>query len=76
MAINILRVAPKDFYVTLEISLTGMKQLVRALDLTEINYDGQENPEDKLAVMFLTKEFYPSIKEVVVDLDKEFADGP
>jgi hypothetical protein len=76
MAISILRVAPKDFYVTLEISLTGMRQLVRALDLTEINYDGQENPDDKLAVMFLTKEFYPSIKEVVVDLDKEYGDGP
>jgi len=76
MAMNILRVAPKDIYVTFEISLKSLRQVVRGLELAELNYDGQENPDDKMAAIFLTKEFYPSIKEVVVDLDKEYGHGP
>lgn len=71
MALSILRVAPKDIYVTMEMSLADLKMIIRALDLAKIDYDGEGSPEDKIAVMFLTKDFYPSIKEVVVDLEKE-----
>lgn len=71
MALSILRVAPKDIYVTMEMSLADLKMIIRGLDLARIDYDGEGSPEDKIAVMFLTKDFYPSIKEVVVDLEKE-----
>lgn len=71
MALKILQVAPKDIYVTMEMSLADLKMIIRALDLAKIDYDGEGSPEDKIAVMFLTKDFYPSIKEVVVDLEKE-----
>jgi len=71
MALTVLRVAPKDIYVTMEMSLADLKMIIRGLDLAEIKYDGESKPEDKLAVMFLTNEFYPSIKEVVTDLERE-----
>lgn len=71
MALKILQVAPKDIYVTMEMSLVDLKMIIRALDLAKIDYDGEGSPEDKIAVMFLTKDFYPSIKEVVIDLEKE-----
>ncbi|MHA2202033.1 MAG: hypothetical protein ACXABN_19380 [Candidatus Thorarchaeota archaeon] len=70
MALNILSIAPKDIYVTMEMSLADLRMIIRALDLSSIDYDGESRPEDKIAVMFLTKEFYPSIKEVITDLER------
>jgi hypothetical protein len=70
MALKILSIAPKDIYVAMEMSLADLKMIIRALDLAKIDYDGESKPEDKIAVMFLTKEFYPSIKEVVTDLEE------
>lgn len=67
---KIIKVAPKDIYVTFEIGLEDLKKIVTALDLAKINYDGKSNPEDAMAVIYLTKEFYPAIREVIEDLER------
>ena len=69
---KVLTVAPKDIYVTIEIGLKNLKQIITALDHAKIEYDSKANPDAALAVIYLTKEFYPGIKEVVTDLEKEF----
>jgi len=66
---KVLQIAPKDIYVTLEISLTEMESLLIALENAIIEYDGKDIRVAR-AVKYLTKEFQPMLDKIVEDLKK------
>lgn len=65
---KIIKIEPKDIYVTLEISLKNIEKIIKALDHTEINYDHKKDIQVGEAANYLINEFYPTLKEVVEDL--------
>jgi thiazole synthase ThiGH ThiG subunit len=69
---KIIKIEPKDVWVTIDFSLKELEKLLKALDHTEVNYDHKsllkEDIQIKEAAKYLVDEFYPSIKEVVDDL--------
>ena len=69
---KIIKIEPKDIYVTLEMSLKDIEKIIKALDHTEIKYDHKsllkEDVQVGEAANYLINEFYPTLKEVVEDL--------
>ena len=65
---KIIKIEPKDIYVTFEIGLENLKKLAIALSLSEIKYQGTEE-KDKEAVIYLTNTFFPTISKVLEDLE-------
>jgi hypothetical protein len=69
---KIIKIEPKDIFVTLEIGLHDIEKLLKALDHTEINYDHKSDSKEDIqigeAANYLINEFYPILKEVVEDL--------
>ena len=65
---QIINVAPKDVYVTMEFSLEELKRVLQALDHTEIAYHGEKEPDMEHAAMDL-KRFYEMVSKVVKELE-------
>ena len=72
---KVLKIEPKDVYVTFEIALDDLKKVVSALQVTEVNMDSKNDPESVIAAHYLIKEFFPVMAEVVHDLEKEMGHG-
>lgn len=60
--IQIVNIAPRDIYVTLELSITGIRMLLRAGGKVVINYDSKEEPDMPEAVGFF-KAFFKLLSE-------------
>ena len=67
---KIVKIEPKDIWVTIDLSLSELKKILSALDHAEINYDHKKDIKINEAATYLIKEFYPTIKEVVDDLEE------
>ena len=69
---KVIKIEPKDIWVSIDFSLKELEKIVKALDHAEINYDhkssSKEDAQIKEAAQYLVDEFYPAIKEVVEDL--------
>ena len=66
---KIIKIEPKDIYVTFEISFENLIKLKRVIDMAEIRYDGKDEKEVG-AQNYLISEFYPAIREVIEDLER------
>lgn len=72
---KVIKIEPKDVYITFEIGLDDLKKVVRALELTQVNTDSKNDPESVICGHYLTKEFFPILAEVVDDLEREMGHG-
>jgi hypothetical protein len=66
---KVLKVYPKDLYVTLEISFSNLKKLVKGLDVATLTYDGEANPDIKEAALYVTGEFFEELKDIVAAVE-------
>lgn len=66
---KVVDVAPKDIYITIELSLKETRDLLKALDKVKIDYNGQKEPDMILATQALTT-FYKILAEVEDGLPK------
>jgi len=66
---KVVDVAPKDIYITIELSLKDTRDLLKALDRAKVDYNGKEEPEMILATQALTT-FYKILAEVEDGLPK------
>ena len=66
---KVVDVAPKDIYITIELSLKDTRDLLKALDRAKVDYNGKEEPEMILAAQALTT-FYKILAEVEDGLPK------
>lgn len=57
---RVLELYPKDFYVTMELSLKEINKIRIALSKAELIFDGKK-PEEKEAVGFVKDQFYPML---------------
>ena len=60
---QILNVEPKDIHVTIDLSITEIKMLLKALEKTKIVYDSKDEPDMIEADAFL-KSFFKLLSEV------------
>ncbi len=67
---NLLGVYPADVRIVLEFSVNELEQMIIALDISTINFDGKDEKQVK-SVNFLTKEFYPAIQKVIEDIKEK-----
>ena len=61
--IQIVNVAPRDIHVTLDLSITGIRMLLTALEKIKIDYDTRNEPDKIEAAEFL-KLFFKLLSEV------------
>jgi hypothetical protein len=69
--VKVIKIEPKDVYVTFEIGFDDLKKVVSALQVAEVNMDSKNDPESVIAAHYLIKEFFPVMAEVVHDLERE-----
>ena len=62
--IRLLETQVREVHMIFEIPYSDLLKIKTALDLARINYDG-DNVEEREAVNYLTKEFYPFILDLV-----------
>ena len=69
---KIIKIEPKDVWISIDLSLKELEKIIKALDHAEINYDHKSILKEDIqvgeAANYLINEFYPTIKEVVDDL--------
>jgi len=68
---RLINVVQKDIWVTLEFPLQELRFLKKLLDNAEIKYDGKADPEMQLAESFLQETFYPFLKQLIDNAEKE-----
>uniref|UniRef100_A0A6H1Z9Y8 Uncharacterized protein n=1 Tax=viral metagenome TaxID=1070528 RepID=A0A6H1Z9Y8_9ZZZZ len=66
---RILEIAPKDIHIVIDLSKTEVEKILKALDHSEISYDGKTDPETLSAAEYVKKEFYPKLAEVLKELN-------
>jgi len=64
---QILNVEPKDIHVTLDLSISEIEMLLKALDKAKIDYDGKQEPDMAEATNFLGI-FFKLLSEVEEDI--------
>lgn len=60
---KVLAIAPKDIFVTFEMSLDNLRALITALECAELKYDGAEELNKKEAADYLMV-FYKHLTDV------------
>lgn len=65
---KVINVEHRDIYVTLDLSLQELKFLDQALDHTTLEFNGEEEPEMKVADHFVRETFAPTIKELLKEI--------
>lgn len=63
----IIRIAPKDIFVNIEMSLKEIKMLHQALAIATIDYDGNIEKE-KEAATYAKSTFYPFLDDLLEDI--------
>jgi len=66
---QILNVEPKDIHITIDLSVTESRSIVKALDHSQINYDGKDEP-DMVDASGCLSSFYKMLSEVLDGLPK------
>lgn len=61
---QLIGVEAKDITVIIEETLTGLEMIKLALDLSKIEYNG-DNEKERESVIYLTKTIYPFIIDTI-----------
>ena len=64
----VIRVAPKDIFVNIEMSLKEVKMLHQALAIATIDYDGKVEKE-KEAAIYAKSTFFPFLDDLLEEID-------
>jgi len=65
---QILKVAPKDLYVTIEMSITELRKLREALGISRIDYDGAIEKERE-AAEYAKSVFFPFLDDFLREME-------
>ena len=65
--IQIINVAPRDIHVTLDLSITGIRMLLKAGEKATLTYNSKEEPDMPEADQFF-KSFFKLLSEVEEDI--------
>ena len=65
---RVVNIEARDVYVTLDLSAQELQLLDAALDHTTLEFDGEQEPQMKLANHFITETFAPAIKELLKEI--------
>ena len=68
---RIVKVAPKDIHVTIEMSLEEVGHVLFFLERTAVKFNSKKEEEQK-AIDFVTGEFFKTLSSV----EEDFKDGP
>lgn len=68
---QVLQIRPKGIYITTEFSYEEIINILNYLDKVTVTYDSKKEPEVAEAVEYVTKKFYPQLKE----LEENLKDG-
>jgi hypothetical protein len=60
---RILDLYPRDFYVTMELSLKEVGKILMALEKAELKFDGK-NPQEIEAVEFVKNDFFNQLNRL------------
>ena len=71
---RLLQIEAKEINIIFEEKFSNLEKLVLALDMAKIEYDGTTSEETE-AANYLTKEFYPFIKEIIEKIKGEKIKG-
>jgi len=66
---KVINVAPKDIYLTLEISLKDLTHIRDALSCAEFRFSSTENPELKEATDFASNNFYSFLNGIIEEIE-------
>ena len=66
VAMKVIKIQPRDMYITFEISLTSAENLVHALDKAVID---AKTDKEKAGMAYLQEVFFPGLNEVVEDFE-------
>jgi len=61
---RIIDVYQKDTFVVLELSLIQLEHLVKWMSRAESSYDGEKEPEMRIAGDYVVKEFYRGLLDL------------
>lgn len=67
---NIVKVVPKDIYVTLELPLKEVDMLLSYMDRCEMRANLVEEPQLVEVSKFVEEEFFPELEKMVEDLKR------
>jgi hypothetical protein len=67
---RVIDLYPRDFYVTIEISLREVQKIVTALGKAELKFDGTV-PHEVEAIQFIKEQFYPLL-ETLYEENKKY----
>lgn len=66
---KVIKVEPKDIYITFEISLVDAKKILKAVEAAApLNYDGSD-AEVSEAMSYFESGFYEALQHVVMEVD-------
>ena len=68
---KILKVVPKDIYVTLEMTITEVDQLLEVISRSKVECNSEEDPEFFKALEFVSKEFVAELDRLIIDVKGE-----
>ena len=66
---KILSIEPRDIYIVNEFSLEKLKLLKDFLSASTIEYDSQTEPELEKAAVYVTKELYPNLVQLITSME-------
>jgi len=64
----VIRVAPKDIFVNIEMSLSEVRLLHQALGIATIDYDGN-NEREKESATYAKTTFFPFLDDLLEDIE-------
>lgn len=62
---QVINIAPRDIYFTIDFSLNQLTYLKKILDHSTIEYDGEQEPEMAEAVEYMNKILMPELIRLV-----------
>ena len=65
---TVLKVAPKDIFVNIEMSLKEVKKLHQALAIATIDYNGNVEKE-KVAAIYAKSTFFPFLDDLIEEIE-------
>ena len=65
---TVLKIAPKDIFVNIEMSFEEVKMLHQALAIATIDYDGKVERE-KVAATYAKTAFFPFLDDLIEEIE-------
>ena len=66
---EIVDIRPKDVYATVDFSVAELKKIKTAMDISTVNFDGNE-PEQVEAKNYYLEKFYPFIVKLLETIEQ------